>query len=439
MATETTAPTIEAGALIDSQPLRALQLRILVLCGLVLLLDGYDVQVMALAVPSVARTWGLPASSFSLTLSAALIGMGVGAGVIAPLGDRLGRRPVIVATLALAGLATLGTALSASLQHFVLWRLLTGVGIGASLANATALTSEYMPARRRTWLTCIMYSNIALGGFCAGLIAPWLLDRGDWRSLFLFGGSGALVAAALVALGVPESLKFLIARRPGHRSIGAIVRRLAPETDPDGVGVSPEAGRRRSVLDLFSRDYVGRTALLWTLYVFTAFIIFMLSSWLPTLLGQAGWPRDQALRGSVMFQLGGVAGSIGLSFLVDRGGLRTAFVLGYAICAAALTGMLLTPAHVLIWSPLMIAVGVGISGCQCLVVVMAAAFYPLTIRATGVGWAVTCGRLGSVSAPLVGGLLMHVFTPVQLLGVLVAPALLCLGASFLLKTRWLQG
>ena len=432
------APRIEAGTLIDSRPVSALQLRIIVLCGLVLLLDGYDVQVMALAVPSVSRTWGLPASSFGLTLSAALIGMGFGAGLIAPLGDRIGRRPVMVATLALAGLATLGTVLSASLLHFVLWRFVTGVGIAASLSNATALTSEYMPARRRTWLTSIMYSNIALGGFFAGLFAPWLLNRSDWRALFLFGGAGALIVAALVALAVPESLKFLIARRPGHRSIARIVRRLSPEADPDGVGLAPEVTRRRSVLDLFSREYLGRTALLWTLYVFTAFIIYILSSWLPTLLGQAGWPRDQALRGSVMFQLGGVAGSIGLSFLVDRGGLKRAFVLGYGIGAAALVGLLLTPSHFLIWSPLMIAVGVGISGCQCLVVAMAAAFYPLTIRATGVGWAVTSGRLGSVTAPLLGGAMMHLLSPVQMLGVLVAPALLCMAASLRLKQSWLQ-
>jgi AAHS family 4-hydroxybenzoate transporter-like MFS transporter len=438
MATGTTAPAIEVGELIDSRPVGRLQVRIIVLCGLVMLLDGYDVQVMALAVPSVAASWGLPASSFGLTLSAALVGLGIGGAFIAPLGDRVGRRPVMVLTLALAGLATLGTVLSANLTHFVLWRLLTGVGIGASLANATALTSEYMPARKRTWLTCVMYCNIALGGFFAGLIAPWLLNHTDWRGLFLFGGAGAVLVAALVSLAVPESLKFLIARRPGHRSIRRIVGLIAPHADPDEVAVAPEIARRRSVFDLLGRDYLGRTLLLWTLYVFTAFIIYILASWLPTLLGQAGWPRDQALRGSVMFQLGGVAGSVLLSLLVDRGGLRTAFMLGYAICAAALVGMLLTPSAFLIWSSLMILVGVGISGCQCLVVAMAAAFYPMTIRATGVGWAVTVGRLGSVAAPLLGGALMHVLTPVQMLGVLVAPALLCMAASLRLRREWLQ-
>lgn len=431
------APGVEVGALIDSRPLSRVQIRIMVFCGLVMLLDGYDVQVMALAVPSVSAMLHARPSDFSLALSASLIGLGLGAAFIAPFGDRLGRRPVMVGALALCGLATLGTALSHGIGDFVFWRLLTGLGIGGSIANATALTSEYMPSARRTWLVCVMYCNIALGGFFAGLLAPLVLDHSDWRGLFLLGGAGTVAAAALVWAFVPESLKFLIARKPGHRRIAAVLASLAPGTDPASVYVAPETARRRRLWDLLGAEYRTRTLLLWLIYTGTAFIIFVLTSWLPTLLGKAGWPRNEALVGSVLFQLGGVAGSLLLSLLVDRGRVRLALGLGYALCAGALAVLVLSPPTFVVWAPLMLLIGVGISGAQCVVVAIAAAFYPLAIRATGVGWAVTVARLGAVSAPLVGGALVQLISPVQLLALLIVPALICAVAATRVRQAWL--
>ena len=427
------------GELIDSLPLTGLQVRIIVLCALVLLLDGYDIQVMALAVPSISELWGRAPASFGWALSAALMGMGVGAGIVAPFGDRFGRRPLMVAGLLLAAASTLGTALSTSLSDFVVWRFATGVGIAASLANATTLTSEYMPARRRIWLTCVMYCNVALGAFLAGFLAPALLRLGDWRGLFVFGGAATLAIAAVVFAAVPESLKFLIARRPGHPRIGRIVRRLAAGVEAAALELEPESAQKRTLADLLGAAYRGRTLMLWTLYVLNVFVIYMLTSWLPTLLRASHWPRDEALVGSVLFQLGGVGGSIALSLLVDTGRVRAALMLGFGICAAALAGLVVTPSSFATWAPLLLAVGVGVSGAQCIIVALAAAFYPLSIRATGVGWAVTMGRLGAVAAPLIGGVIIARLAPVESIGVLILPALLCVLGAVWVRPAWLRG
>jgi len=424
--------------LIDARPVSGFHIGLMVLCALVLLFDGYDLQVMALAVPSVAEAWGEPPSKFGLALSASLIGMGLGAAFLAPLGDRLGRKPLVMASITVAGAATLVTAFADSFNDFVIWRLVTGVGMGAFIANVTALLSDYMPARKRTVLVATAYSGVALGAFFAGLVAPLILRVADWRGLFLFGGIATLLAASLFVVFAPESLKFLVARKPGSPRIASILKRLAPGVDPSSLTIARESVRKASVMDLLAKEFRARTALLWSVYVFNVFIIFMLTSWLPTLLRSAGWPSDQALTGSVLFQLGGVVGGITLATQVDRGRPNVALTVGYVLCAIGLAGLVVTPSSFVNWAGLMLLVGFGISGALNLLVALAAAFYPVTLRAAGVGWAITIGRLGAISAPLLGGVIIQHFSPVGALGLMILPALICAGGALMVRRQWLE-
>ena len=362
----------EVTELIDERPVGGFHVGLMVLCALVLVFDGYDLQVMALAVPSIAESWGVAPSRFGFALSASLIGMGLGAGFLAPLGDRLGRKPMIVASISLAGGSTLVTAFADSFDHFAFWRLLTGIGMGVFIANVTALLSDYMPARKRTVLVATAYSGVALGAFFAGLVAPQILKVTDWRGLFLFGGGATLVAAALFVLLAPESLKFLVAKRPGSPRIAKILARFAPGVDASTLVIAPQAVRKAKVTDLLAQEFRARTFLLWTIYVFNIFIIFVLTSWLPTLLKTAGWPTGQALTGSVLFQLGGVAGGVALATQVDGGRPNMGLLIAYALCALGLTGLILTPSNFGNWAGLMLLVGFGISGAQNLLVALAA-------------------------------------------------------------------
>ena len=428
----------EVSQLIDEQRVGGFHIGLMVLCALVLLFDGYDLQVMALAVPSVAEAWGVHPSKFGFALSASLIGMGLGAGFLAPLGDKLGRKPLVMASITLAGASTLVTAFADSFNHFAFWRLLTGIGMGAFIANVTALLSDYMPGRKRTFLVAIAYSGVALGAFFAGLVAPLILRFTDWRGLFLFGGIATLAAASLFVMFAPESLKFLVARQPGSPRIARILARFAPGVDAASLTITSEATRKAKVTDLLASEFRARTALLWTIYVFNIFIIFLLTSWLPTLLRSAGWPSDQALTGSVLFQLGGVAGGIALATQVDGGRPNIALLLAYACCSLGLVGLIVTPSSFTNWAGLMLLVGFGVSGAQNLLVALAAAFYPVTMRAAGVGWAITVGRLGAIAAPLLGGVIIQHFSPVGTLALLLIPALACAIGSLFVRRQWLE-
>ena len=159
---------IEIGALIDQRPIGRLQWRVVFLCALIAFLDGFDTQVMALTVPAIAEAWGVAHTSFSLAPSASLIGLGVGAALLAPLGDKLGRRPMLIWSMLLIGLSTIAIAAATEIWMLIGLRFLTGIGLGISIANSTALVSDYLAAAKRTALVTLVFCASAIGSILAG-------------------------------------------------------------------------------------------------------------------------------------------------------------------------------------------------------------------------------------------------------------------------------
>ena len=428
---------ISLGELIDRQKMSAVQVLVAVLCAGALFVDGYDIQVMALAVPSLAKAWSLPASSFGLALSSVVIGISLGSGVLGPLGDRFGRRTMLAIAMAAIGVATAGTALAATPGQFVVWRLLTGTALGAGIPSCAALTSEYAPLARRSLVMGLMNSATAVGAFCAGFIAPPVLDALGWRGAFLIGGAAPLLIALLVLLLAPESLKFLIARRPNDPRIGRILARVAPDADPRTVQLQPAGPPgRSSALELLGPVLRGRTLLLWAMLTLNLFNLYVLISWLPTLLQAQGWSMGAALRGAVLIQGGGVIGGLLMARFLDRGHTRSALVAGFLLSAACL-GLFAVLHGGPAWVALLLLLGAGVSGSQLSLNALSAAYYPPSIKATGVAWALLIGSIGSIVAPLAGQWLieLHLGT-VAILGVLAVPALLCAFGVGLMRREW---
>jgi AAHS family 4-hydroxybenzoate transporter-like MFS transporter len=309
---------IDVRELIDERPLAPVQKLIIVLCGLVVLFDGYDIQTMALAVPSLAAQWGVAPARFGLALSASLIGLMVGSGLLAPLGDRFGRRPLLIGGMALLGIASLGTISSSLPAHLVLWRFVTGLGLGASIPNGTALTSEYMPARRRAALITLMFCNMAVGAFIAGFTAPSIIETWGWRGIFVVGGVLPLLLSLILFFLAPESVRFLLARDPDDPRIRKILLRIAPDANAKFVRSEEPIVKRHSVMALFSREYRMRTVLIWCAFILNLFVLYTLISWIPTLLRAAGWSAADASRGVGIINGGGVVAGLVISAFVDR-------------------------------------------------------------------------------------------------------------------------
>jgi len=402
-------------------------MRVIGLCAFLIFLDGYDIQTLAVSINWLAPEWHLTRPDFTFAQTSALLGYALSAALVAGYGDRWGRRPILILATAIMGIGSLGTAFSGNVDQIAFWRFLTGMGFGASVPNATAITSEFVPLRRRAKLITLMYANIALGAVVAGFAAPSIHAAFGWQAVFIVGGVGPILISILLWLGLPESVRFLMEKRPGDVRIAAILKRLAPDVDPQSVVLAKRSGvERQSVLALLAPFYRARTLLLWLGLVLNLFSLFFLISWLPTLLSSSGWTPTAASRGGVMLQIGGIISGLIMARYVDRGKTVPAMVTAYLVTAASLGLFLLLPSTSNAWWLLLLTIGAGTSGTQFAFNALSAAFYPPLIRSTGVGWAVGVGRVGAVMGPQFGGFVLaaKLATP-QVLGLLVIPVLLC--------------
>ena len=428
---------VEIGQLIDERPLSLLQISVMIMSFLVVWLDGYHIQSMSLVVPTLAKEWSVKSTDFKLVVSSALIGILLGSAFIASLGDSWGRRKIIIVSMVIIGISSIGTGYSTTMTHLVIWRFLTGLGLGSSIANATALTSDYVPSKRRAALVTIMFSGVSIGAFTSGYIAPPIIASLGWRGLFTIGGAVPLLVAVLLALALPESLRLLLARQPENPRIPKILARMAPDVDPRSVFARKQEVQRQSALELLSKTYAKGTVLLWFVFFVNMFILYLLVNWLPTLLSAQGWSASQAMRGAVMIQLGGVMGGLILSYYVDKGRTAVATISAYLLCAAAFGLFGVLPSSGISWWLLLLVVGGGISGGQFVINALAAGFYPPVIRSTGVGWAFSIGRIGAVLSGFAGGLILErQVEPFVVLGMLIVPVLMCVAGVLMFRNTF---
>ncbi|SEE68957.1 MFS transporter [Pseudomonas kilonensis] len=439
MTNQTLHPALNIEHLLDTRPMTALQILLVILCGATMFIDGFGIQVMALSVPSVSAEWGLPATRFGMALSASLIGLTVGAALLAPLGDRFGRRPALISALVAVGLSTAGTALSSSPEQFVFWRLLTGLGLGVSIPICNTWAAEYIPLRQRGIVLVLINAAMGVGAFSAGFIAPPVIEAWSWRGIFVLAGVTPVLVAVLLWRWAPESLKFLNARYPGDPRVAAILARIAPDIDLRQVELvipAPLRVARVSVAALLAPAYRSRTLVLWGLLILNLFSLYLLISWLPTLLQSAGWLPAAALRAAVLIQAGGVIGGIALGLLLDRGKTLPALFVAFLTAALCLALFALVPSGSG-WIVLLLMIGGGITGAQLSLNALCTSYYPAAIKATGMSWAGVVGSCGSISAPLAGAWIIgQGLAPASILALLGIPALLCAVGVLLMRSHW---
>lgn len=391
-------------ALIDVPRLSRLQLQLFVVIAFVLFCEGYDLQALALAVPDISGEFGIAPDQFSFALSASLFGMAIGGAGFAPLGDRIGRKPMLVLAMVLTGGSTLAALALPSVLWIAVCRLVTGIGLGITAVNAAAILGDYAPAKWRFLIMTLLTCFVPGGAFTAAMIAPALIEALSWRGIFLIGGFVPLGAAVLTWLIVPESLKWLVATLPGDRRIARIAGRIAPGLDPARLFVvRSESSERRTMLGLLVPAHRVRTLVIWLGTMAGAFCLYLMVSWLPTVLKAAQWSTADALRGTAAVQLGGIFGSLLIAWAIDRRLLLLGLVGGYGCSALALLAIGLLPGSVLGWQALLLLVGAGISGIQGIWMSIAVVLYPLELRATSAGWVAAISRVGAVAAPLAGG------------------------------------
>lgn len=419
---------IELGQVLDAAPLSALQIRVIALCALAAFLDGFDIQAIALSVPLLAQAYHRPPSDFVVAITASLAGMSAGAIVLAPLADRWGRKPVILALVTVVGVTSLAVAFTRGVADLAAWRFVTGLGIGACVPVASTLVSEYAPRRARAALITLIACAVGVGATTASFVAPMLSAAGGWQAIFLAGGVLPLLIAALLWVALPESLETLLLWRPDDPRIARIVRAIDPQADASRLYVHRDTQERQSVLTVLAPAFRARTLLAWAVIAMNLFVNYVIVSWLPAMMRSAGWSLAAAQRSNALTSIGGIVGGLALSWAADRGRPERVMASAYFVTAVALGLFLVTPPTVPVWGTLLAIAGAGAFGAQFTLTSMSASYYPAPIRATGMGWVSAAGRTGSIAGPTVIGLLMAHLPPSALLGLLTLPMLICAAA-----------
>jgi AAHS family 4-hydroxybenzoate transporter-like MFS transporter len=358
----------------------------LLLCALTFIVEGFDMQTMALAVPTVAPEWGHSPAQFGLAISALNIGAVISTALIAPLGDTYGRRRLICGALLIMGACVAATATATETWQLAGWRFVSGLAFGCAVVNVHALIAEQFPQHRRALFLTIATVNLSLGGIVGGFANEWITLSFGWRGLFVIGGVGAMIMGTLLMLWIRDS------------------RRLTP---PLARGADGKPVVKPSVWQLLSPEFRGITIPLWLMKLLNTMIVFVLLSWLPTMLTSIGWSLGESSRGSATMQIGGLIGGLALAWLIDRGQIRNALLATFFGMVVVFALFSLTPQTMFIWS-ILLAIGGGLTnGTHHALNALAATLYPSEIRATGAGWANAMSRTGSISGSLIGALLIH--------------------------------
>ncbi|MFO7278464.1 MAG: MFS transporter [Pseudomonadota bacterium] len=363
---------------------------LVILAALIMFVDGADMAAMPLAVPYIVREWGISPAEFGIALSAMPLGFGVGGLLIGPLGDHYGRRPVIIGTVLLVALTTIATAFSREQWHFFLLRFLGGIGLGGCLTNLNALVAEIVPKTIRARLLTLIACGIPIGGAAAGMVAPPAVAVGGWQGVFILLGGGILLFTLALLLWLPS---------PPPTGDSADADR-AGQAEKKAVPLATLLQPLKGDFRLMSFVFIG-------LYSMNMLSIFMLQSWLPTILSQTGFEPDQASRLTALMQGGGLVGGLVISYFVDRGKTVLTLSVAYLMVVALLNGFGLLDPTVIGWGALILLIGGGIMGAHLAIMALGTFFYPRHMLASALGLAVAAARAGAVAGPLLGQLLVQ--------------------------------
>ena len=389
---------------LDAAPLGNRQRIILALTVLIAALDGFDTMAIAFVAPAVGKDWQLGKGVIGLLLSSGLVGMAVGSIFVAPWADKLGRRTIVLGCLAVLMLGAAASALAPSVAFLAASRVITGIGIGTMVVMTTLISAEFSNARiRPVAIAAIATLGFPLGGILGGLGASAILKSGTWPTVFLVGAIAGALMLVLVAIILPESPAFLLARQPRDAlaRVNAVLHRLGHA--PLAVLPAASGRSRKSYAALFERGLARVTLRLAAINVLVAVAAYYLLNWLPQLVVDAGFPVAtgslvSAVSGTIGLAGGTLFGALAMRFRADRLGAGA-----FLAIAASLVGFGFAPPLL----PLLIATaglfGLALSGSTGTLFGILATSFPPQLRAAGTGLVMGVGRIGSAAGPALAG------------------------------------
>lgn len=416
---------IDVLSYVDRQKISPFQLLVVVLCFLVVAVDGFDTASVGFIAPALRAEWALTPAQLAPLFASGLFGLMIGALVFGPIADKIGRKPVLVLTTVFFAAATLFSASAEDIQWLTFWRLLTGIGLGGAMPTATTLTAEFCPSRIRSTMITTMFCGFTLGGALGGLASAGLVETYGWAAVLVLGGVLPIVLLFPLAWLLPESPRYLALKGGQDRRIAALLARIHPAPELlTAQFVQPQSLSGSPVRKLFAPELVRGTILLWLTFFMSLLVFYLLTSWLPTLLTSSGQSLRSAALVGLMLPLGSTVGAIFIGYAMDKQDAHAVLAASYIIGAISIAAMGYAAPFRELLVLAVFGAGIGTGGALIGVNALTASFYPTVNRATGISWANGIGRTGSIVGSVIGGYLLHLGWPLQSVFVVAAvPAL----------------
>lgn len=435
MATYTTTPQPGLDATPDARwtPLR---MCIIFICFLLNAIDGMDIVIMAYVAPVLKAEWTLSPEALGTVFSASLAGMAVGGLFIAPLADRFGRRPLIIALLSLITITMLLSSQTRNVYELVILRAIIGMSVGAFLASVTSMAADFAPRGQQGMVVAFAISGYPLGAVLTGLTVAHYLPEHGWRVMLMGAGIVSLIVLPLVVLILPESIDYLkrVQPRGALDRLNRVLRRL--DEAPLNALPPRSASARIGLTAIFAEGRLIGTFALWLAVIMGFMTFYFLVSWITQLSVQAGLAVENAIYAGALFNLGGFIGTFVIGALGVRIGLQRATCVAMLCGAAVVAAFGYLSVTLVITLVLAFFAGFFTNGGFNAFYALAAALYPSEMRSTGIGWAMGIGRLGAVIGPMLGGILIgQGLSLAGLLAVFALPLIVAGMAALLIRAR----
>ena len=392
---------------IDRAPLSPYQGLLVGICVFITLIEGYDLLLMAFSASSVAAEWQLNATQVGLLLSSVGIGLVLGSAFIAPLADRIGRRRMTVLALSIVVVTMALSSVTQNVIQLGATRVLTGIGIGGLVASLPVVIAEFSPQRRRASFISIQSAGLPLGGVVGGAVAAIVLSTLGWRAAFVVGAVLTIVVLIVVLALLPESIDFLLVKRPANalETINRTLTRMRQQP----ISVLPQAAPRvknQVRTEVFKGRNGGRTALLSLAFFVMMAAFYFANGWTPRLLLQSGMTAQQGTGAGILLNLGGVVAALLFALFAVFFKNKVLTVIAFIGATAAFLSMGIFFGGVTQTLVIAVFVGALIQACATGLFTLSPETFPTAVRTTGVGVAVTAGRVGAIISPILAGVLV---------------------------------
>lgn len=412
---------VDVSEIIERQKLGRFLIGLVLVSWIITFFDGLDTNLISFAAPYFGSQYHLTKLQLGNIFSMGLFGTMVGGFALGYLGDRIGRRPMVVLATALFGILTICFALANSYWSLFSLRFIDGLPLGGMLPLAWALNIEYAPKRYRATIVTVIMMGYSLGTALGGPIAIGLIPKFGWKSVFIFGGAASLVCSAILFAILPESIRFLVSKGEDAARIGqnvvSIIRRIAPgEQIPANAAfvVSDEAQQHKHFKPslLFAGELRWITPLVWIAYIASSLAVFFIVNWTPVVFEALKYSRSEAATAASLYSGVGAIGGLLLMRFTDKRGAIAITVMPVMTAILLITASFAAMGHV----PFLIlaaATGGFLIGGHFGMHSICGIFYPSAYRANGAGWATSIAKIGSVAGPILGGIVLSTSLPVR--------------------------